>query len=228
MEEYFAVLWSCPLFQGIAEEDCAAVLHRLGGIVVRFGKRETILSEGAPVRSIGVVLSGSAQVVQVDYFGNRSIVANLEPSELFAESFACAGVSEMPVQVAANENDTAVLWIDPRRIMQPCGNDGGFQRKMLENLLKIMAAKNLAFRQKVEILSKRTTREKLMAYLMLQARRNHRSSFTIPFDRQELADYLGVDRSGLSAEISRLRREGVLRCARNHFELLPPSGSAPK
>ena len=226
MKEYFAVLRSCPLFQGIAEEDFAAVLDCLGGNIVRFAKRETILSEGEPVRYMGIVLSGSAQVVQVDYFGNRSIVANLEPSELFAESFACAGVKEMPVQVVANEDDTAVLWIDHLRITQPYGNDCGFYRKLIDNLLKIAATKNLAFHQKVEILSKRTTREKLMAYLMLQAKKNHSSSFTIPFDRQELADYLGVDRSGLSAEISKLRREGVFQCERNHFTLLSTLKSA--
>ena len=222
MKKYFAVLRSCPLFRGVAEEDLAAILGCLGAKVVRFAKRETILSEGEPVRYVGFVLSGSVQVIQVDYFGNRSIVANLEPSELFAESFACAGVKEMPVQVVANEEDTAVLWIDHLRVTQPCGKDCGFHRKMIDNLLRIAATKNLVFHQKVEILSKRTTREKLMAYLMLQAKKNHTSSFTIPFDRQELADYLGVDRSGLSAEISKLRKEGVIQSRRNHFELLWP------
>ena len=220
MKDFFKVLHCCPLFQGVAEDDFAAILDCLDAKVVRFAKRETILSEGDPVRSLGIVLSGSAQVVQVDYFGNRSIVANLEPSELFAESFVCAGVKEMPVQVVANEEDTAVLWIDHFRITQPCGKDCGFHRGLIDNLLKIVATKNLVFHQKVEILSKRTTREKLMAYLLLQAKRNHARSFTIPFDRQELADYLGVDRSGLSAEISKLRREGVFACERNHFELL--------
>ncbi len=220
MKKYFAVLRSCPLFRGIAEEDLTAMLGCLGANAARFVKGETILSEGEPVRSIGIVLSGSAQVIQVDYFGNRSIVANLEPSELFAESFACAGVKEMPVQVVAKEEDTAVLWIDPLRITRPCGRDCGFHRTIIDNLLNITATKNLVFQQKVSILSKRTTRDKLMAYLMLQAKKNRKSSFSIPFDRQELADYLGVDRSGLSAEISKLRREGVLRCRRNHFELL--------
>lgn len=226
MKDFFAVLRKCPLFQGLAEEKFTSILDCLGGNVVHFAKRETILSEGEPVRYMGIVLSGSAQVIQVDYFGNRSIVASLEPSELFAESFACAEVKEMPVQVVANEDGTQVLWIDQLRIRRPCGNDCGFHRELIDNLLKIAATKNLVFHQKVEILSKRSTREKLMAYLMLQAKKNHGSSFTIPFDRQELADYLGVDRSGLSAEISKLRREGVLQCEHNHFNLLSSAKSA--
>ena len=220
MKKFFSVLRKCPLFQGVTEDDLTAMLGCLEAKVVHFTARETILSEGEPVRFIGVILSGSARIVQMDYFGNRSIVAGIEPSELFAESFACAGVLELPVQVVANEDDTAVLWIDPLRITQPCGKDCGFHRELLGNLLKIVAAKNLIFHQKVEILSKRTTREKLMAYLLMQAKKNHGNSFVIPFDRQELADYLGVDRSGLSTEISKLRREGILNCERNHFELL--------
>lgn len=220
MKKYLPVLRKCPLFQGFAEEELTAMLGCLEAKVIRFAAKETILSEGEQVRFIGIVLSGSARIVQVDYFGNRSIVTNLEPSDLFAESFACAGVKELPVQVAANEDNTEVLWIDRLRIMQPCGNNCGFHRGLIDNLLKIIAAKNVMFHQKVEILSKRTTREKLMAYLLLQAKKNHAGSFTIPFDRQELADYLGVDRSGLSAEIGKLRREGILNCERNHFHLL--------
>ena len=223
MKKYFDVLRKCPLFQGVSEEDFAEVLDCLGTKVVRFAPKETILSEGEPVRCIGIILSGSARIVQVDYFGNRSIVASVEPSELFAESFACAGVKELPVQVVANEEDTVVLWIDHLRITQPCRKDCGFHRGLVDNLLKIVAMKNLVFHQKVEILSKRTTREKLMAYLLLQAKKNHGSSFAITFDRQELADYLGVDRSGLSAEIGKLRREGILNCERNQFELLQKS-----
>ncbi|MGM9606036.1 MAG: Crp/Fnr family transcriptional regulator [Oscillospiraceae bacterium] len=208
------------MFQGFTEGELTEMLGCLDAKTACFAKRETILSEGDPIHALGIVLSGSVQVVQVDYFGNRSIVTNLEPSDLFAESFVCAGVEKMPVQVASNEDGTAVLWIDRHRILRPCGKDCGLHQGLMDNLLKIAATKNLVLHQKVEILSKRTTREKLMAYLLLQAKKNHASSFTIPFDRQELADYLGVDRSGLSAEIGRLRREGIFNCERNHFELL--------
>lgn len=221
MKKYFNVLRKCPLFQTIADDDLFKMLGCLGAKVVSFPQKAAILSEGEAVRCVGIVLSGSAQIIQMDYFGNRSIVASIMPSELFGESFACAGVAAMPVNVVANE-DAAIMLIDHIRITQPCSDACEFHRKMMDNLLKIVAMKNLAFHQKLEITSKRTTREKLLAYLLLQAKKTKASRFEIPYDRQELADYLGVDRSGLSVEISKLRREGIIDCRRNHFELLRP------
>jgi len=159
------------------------------------------------------------QITRTDYYGNRSILGTAEASDLFGEAFACAGVSEIPVDVTA-EAPTDVLLVDYRRVAHPCDNACGFHRTLIYNLMKIIAAKNLAFHQKLEITSKRTTREKLMAYLLTQAKKSGGNSFSIPFDRQALADYLQVDRSGLSAEISKLRSEGILKSRRNYFELL--------
>ena len=219
MKKYFDVLRKCPLFKDIADENLMAMLGCLGVRVESFRKKETIIAEGTLAGHIGIILSGVAQIVQVDYFGNRNIVARVEPSELFGESFACAGVETMPVSVVADE-DTQILFIHCLRIMQSCSNACEFHRQMIYNLMKVIAAKNLAFHQKIEITSKRTTREKLMTYLLLQAKKHNSSRFEIPYDRQELADYLEVDRSGLSAEISKLRREGILKSRRNSFELL--------
>jgi len=148
-------------------------------------------------------------------------MAKLGPSELFAEAFALAGVDLMPVTVMAAE-DCEVMLIHVERITHPCSNSCGFHQQMIYNLMRILALKNLACNRKIEVTSKRTTRDKLMAYLMLEAKRAESSSFSIPFDRQELADYLEVDRSGLSSEIGRLRREGVLECERNRFILKTP------
>lgn len=219
MKEYFEVLQRCPLFQGIEAENLTAMLGCLDVRVAGFARRETIIAEGAAVRHIGIVLSGSAQVVRVDYFGNRSIVANVEPSELFGESFACAGVKVMPVSVVANE-DTQIMLVDCLKIIHSCGNACEFHRRMIYNLMKVVATKNLIMNQKLEITSKRTTREKLMTYLLLQAKKYKSNSFDIPYDRQELADYLEVERSGLSAEIGKLSREGIIKSRRSHFELL--------
>jgi len=219
MKKYFQILRQCALFREIEDGEMEEMLGCLGARVVIYGKKDTVIGEGEPVRYIGIVLSGRLQVVQVDYFGNRSIVGNLEPSDLFGESFACAGVIEMPVNVICAE-DSEVMLIDHHRIMYPCSSACGFHRKLIDNLLKVVAMKNLAFHQKIEIISKRTTREKLMAYLLLQAKIRNKSSFEIPYDRQELADFLGVDRSGLSAEIGKLRKEGILASERNQFKLL--------
>ena len=124
----------------------------------------------------------------------------------------------MPVDVVAAEN-TEILLIDAVKAMQPCSASCAFHQQFVRNLLKVVASKNLALRRKIEITSRRSTREKLMAFLLLQAKRTGSTSFSIPYDRQELADYLEVDRSGLSAEISKLRKEGVLECRKNRFTL---------
>lgn len=219
MKKYFEALRKCPLFNQIGDEDLTALLSCLGAKVESFGKKYTIFAEGKPAKYIGILLSGSAQVVQVDYYGNRSIIAGVEPSEMFGEAFACAGVMSVPVSVTANE-PCEVMLIDCGRIMHSCSSACSFHQQMIYNLMKSLANKNIMFHQKIEITSKRTTGEKLMAYLMLQAKKAGSNSFDIPFDRQELADFLEVDRSGLSAEISKLRSNGVLDSHRKHFKLL--------
>ena len=209
MKKYSSVLQICPLFQGIDEEQTTALLGCLGARVTSADKNELIFLEGDPARFVGIVLRGEVQVVREDYYGKRSIVGRIGPGQLFGESFACANVSALPVSVAATERSEVML-IDCRRLTMSCSNACSFHGRMIFNLMKIMAAKNLMFHQKIEITSKRTTREKLMDYLLLQAKEKGSNHFTIPFDRQELADYLEVDLSGLSAVISKLRAEGVL------------------
>lgn len=219
MKQYFEVLRKCPLFAQIGDEDLLSMLGCLGAKVKVFRKKETVLAEGEPARWIGIVLSGAVQILRVDYFGNRTIMGEVGPAELFGESFACAGVGAMPVDVTASE-DAEVLFIDCHRVLHSCNSACEFHRQLIFNLMGVMARKNLAFHRKIEITSKRSTREKLMAYLMLEAKRQGSRSFEIPYDRQELADYLEVDRSGLSAEIGKLRKEGVLNSQRSRFELL--------
>lgn len=189
-----------------------------------FQKGETIIAEGTEAKNIGIVLSGEAQIVQIDYFGNRNIVTNVMPAELFGESFACAGMETMPMDVMAKD-EVEVMLVDCQRITQTCSNACEFHRQLIYNLMKIVAMKNIAFHQKIEVTSKRTTREKLMTYLLIQAKRNNSSSFEIPYDRQELADYLGVDRSGLSMEIGKLCKKGVIRSKKNWFEIVGESES---
>ena len=218
MQKYMDSLTACPLFAGIGESDLTATLSCLGAYPRHFEKGEAILLEGEPVRWLGVVLCGAVQIVRMGYDGSRSILSKLGPAELFAEAFACAGMAAMPVDVVAAEK-ADVLLLSAERILHPCEHPCGFHHQMIYNLMRILATKNLAFHRRSEITAQRTTRGKLMTYLLLEARQAHSRSLTIPFDRQELADYLGVDRSGLSAEIGRLRREGVLSCTRNHFTL---------
>ena len=219
MEQYFSILKQSPLFAGIEERDLSPMLGCLGAKERQYKKGSSIFSEGEPAVYIGLLCSGAAQIERIDYNGNRTIVSVVDSGELFAESFACAGVERLPISVTATE-DCAVILLDCRRITQACCNACAFHQQMIYNLLKITAQKSIRLHQRAEIISHRTTRGKLMAYLTLQATQKSSTKFTIPFDRQELADYLEVDRSGFSAEISKLRKEGILTCRKSDFELL--------
>ena len=217
--EHLEILKCCPLFAQIEEEDLVPMLDCLGAREIEAAKGETVFWEGDPARDVGIVLSGQVQILQEDYYGNRVILGRVTPGELFGESFACAGVEALPVSFVAMER-SHILLLDCRRITTSCCNACAFHSRMVFNLLRVMADKNLHFHQKLQITSHRTTREKLMAYLLAQAKLRQTSQFTIPFDRQELADYLGVDRSGLSAEIGKLKTEGVIDCHRSTFKIL--------
>lgn len=219
MEQYFSVLEACPLFEKIERTDLPGLLGCLGARVVNRRKNQVIFAEGDPATHVGIVLRGSAQILREDYFGNRSIVAHVDVAELFAESFACAGIAALPVSVVAAE-DGEFMIIECSRITVSCSNCCSFHNQMVFNMLKVVASNNLVFNQKIEITSKRTTREKLMTYLLSQAKQKGSNSFAIPYDRQALADYLEVERSAMSAEISKLRKEGILESNRNQFTLL--------
>lgn len=219
MLKFQETLMNTPLFTGISPGDLEQMLQCLGAQFSCYQKNEAIFLEGTKVQSIGVVLSGKIQVVREDYYGNRNIVAHLGPGELFAETFACAGVPSAPVSVFATEK-SEILLLDCKKILSPCPSGCGFHRLLIENLLQVMARKNLYLSGKLDLLSRRTTREKLMAYLSGEAKKAGRSEFAIPFNRQELADYLGVERSAMSAQLCRMRDEGILAFDRNRFRLL--------
>ena len=219
MKKYLPILQECPLFDGIKEENLLTMLTCLGARIDRFDKKYTIFAEGSPARYIGIVLSGSAQILQVDYYGNRSILSHVRNGEVFAEAFACAEISSLPISVVANE-PCEIMLIECSHILHTCQNSCGFHQQLIFNMMKDLASKTVLFHQKIEVVSRRTTRDKIMTYLSQQAKKKNSNSFDIPYDRQELADYLEIDRSGLSAEISKLKKEGIIHSHKNHFELL--------
>ena len=219
LKNYLEILKKCPLFEGISDESLLRMLHCLGARVSVFDKKYTVFNEGAPAKYIGIVLSGEVQISQTDYFGNRSILGNIGKSEVFAEAFACAELNSMPVSATATEKSEIML-INAEHILYTCENHCGHHQKLIFNLMKDLARKTIMFHKRIEVTSKRTTREKLLAYLAMEAKEKGSDSFDIPFDRQELADYLEVERSGLSNEISKLRDEGIIENRKNHFTLL--------
>lgn len=219
MKEFFDTLLKCPLFDNIEYDNLGSMLSCLGAVIVSYEKNEIIISEGEAAKYIGIVLSGKVQLEKIDYNGNKSIITLIENPGIFGESFACAEAEKIPFNVIASEK-TKIMLIDCKKITTTCCNACEFHSRMIFNLLKIVATKNIILNQKAEITSKRTTEEKLMTYLLLQAKKTGSNSFVIPYNRQELADFLGVDRSGLSAEIGKLSKKGILESKRNYFKLL--------
>jgi CRP-like cAMP-binding protein len=209
MEHFFENLLHCPLFHGIEQSDLHSMIKCLDGKTITITKGSPVFMEGAPAQFVGVVLSGTVQVVREDYYGNRSVLTILQPGELFAEVFSFAGLKTMPVSVIAIK-DSNVLLLDCKRVLTSCSNSCHFHSLLLKNLLQEMAQKNLVLSQKIRYMSQKTTKEKLMAYLLDQAKQHGSSEFTIQLDRQALADYLGVERSAMSAEISKLKRSGQI------------------
>lgn len=219
MKKYLNILKKCPLFEGIDDTELLGLLSCLGAKVDFFDKKYTVICEGNSARYIGIVLSGSVQIMQVDYFGNRNIITEIGEGDMFGEAFACAEMEKIPVNIIAAE-PSEIMLIDSRHILLTCSNACGFHQKLIFNLMKDLAEKTLVFHSKLDIISKKTTSEKLMAYLMNEARVQGKNSFLIPFDRQELADFLGVDRSGLSVEIGKLKRARIIDNHKNHFTIL--------
>lgn len=219
MEKYFEILKGCALFAGIEERDLLPLLSCLAAKNVQFEKNSTVFRCGEAILSFGIVLSGQVQIYQDDYFGNRSILGNVGPGSLFGESFAFAEIKELPVS-AVTVTESEIMFIDCGRLASPCVNACSFHGRLIRNLMNIIARKNVMLTQKIEFTSKRTTRDKLLSYLSSEAQKAKSSSFSIPYSRQELADYLSVDRSAMSAELGRLRDEGILSFRKNWFDLL--------
>jgi len=221
MKEYLSVLAACPLFRSIHPDDLLRMLNCLDGQIVVYAKGQIILHQGDPASTFGVVLKGTAQVIRGNTHGSHVILSSLEPGSLFAESFACAALEALPVQVVA-VTDVVVLLLKHTRVTHACRKGCLSHSRLVTSLLEVVARKNLSLNQKLDIVMQRTTRDKLIAYLHCLEREAGSPRFTIPFARQELADYLGVDRSAMSTELSKLKADGLIAFHKNTFELLHP------
>lgn len=221
MEKYFDLLQHNPLFSTISREELGSLMHCLGAKALKIPKGDPIFLEGDPAGFIGIVLEGSIQIVRDDFYGARSLLAHAEPGDIFAETFACAGVQTMPVSGYA-ARDSQVLLLECRKMLTVCTNACRFHNALVKNLLQVVSQHNLVLTRKIQFMSRKTTRDKLLSYLLDQAKQKGSPEFTIPLDRQALADFLGVERSAMSAELSKLRRDGVLECKGSRFRLLEP------
>lgn len=218
MKEFLSLLKRTALFNGIDEAEIEAMLGCLGAKTADFGKGEYLLRVGDSPEALGLLLSGSVLVVQEDYWGNRNIRARIMPGQVFAESFACVPGAVMDVSVLADE-PSRVLWLNVGRVLHTCPTACSHHSRMIRNLLSDLAANNLRTNEKLTHISRRSTREKLLSYLSAEAQRQGKSEFSIPFNRQQLADYLSVERSAMSAELSKMQKDDLLSVVKNCFSL---------
>ncbi|NLT18187.1 MAG: Nitrogen fixation regulation protein FixK [Firmicutes bacterium ADurb.Bin080] len=208
-----------PLFEGITEKDILPLLSCLTFKEREFSPGETILAEGERVDSVGLVISGGAHISMNDFWGNRSIVADLGPGDIFGEVYALSGGTNLSgVEVVAYQS-SEILFLNFKRMITVCSSACDFHNRLISNLLKIVGEKNLMITEKMRCLTKRSTREKLLSYFSLESKKQGKNQISIPFNRQELADYLSVDRSAMSAELSRMKEEGIIDYRKNSFVL---------
>ena len=218
-DEFSLTISKCPLFTGIAESDLEMLLACLSSRRQSYDKDGFVIMAGERVSDIGIVLSGRVLVLKEDFWGNRTILSEIEAPGLYAEAFSCAEEKVFPVSVMATEK-TEVLFLDYKRVVTSCTSACAIHAALIQNMLRIISRKNIALVDKIEHITKRTTREKLLSYLSEQARLKGSNIFSIPFDRQELADYLAVERSAMSAELSKMRGAGLINFHKSSFELL--------
>ncbi len=207
------ILEKSPLFAGMGEEQITVLLDSLHSREQGYGKGEYLRRAGEQTAEMGLLLAGQVHILREDFWGRCRILGNVMPGDLFGEAFACAG-QPMTVSVQAVA-DCRVLYLSCQSLLQP----GGEEDILRCRLLGILAAKNQRLVGKMEHMGQKTTREKLLSYLSEQAQLAGRQEFVIPFNRQQLADYLGVERSAMSAQLSQMQKEGILDYKRSWFRL---------
>lgn len=217
---YYEYLKDSELFKGLTRSEIEELLPCMNAYERHYEKNGAILRSGEPCDAFGVILSGRVNVVKDDFWGNRNIIGQFGDGQMFAETFSCVPVP-LEVSVIAAER-SRILFLSPVAILTDCPNHCAFHRRLMQNFMSIIAMKNLLLTRKMDHITKRSMRRKLLSYLSDMSNRSNSPYFAIPFNRQELADYLSVDRSALSAELSRLKKEGVLDYYKNRFRLLKP------
>lgn len=218
MKEYVSILKHTRLFSGVGEEEIDAMLGCLQARVGTYQKGEYVCRQGEYLSHLMVLVEGNLHIQRDDYWGNRSIVSRVGIGELFGEAYASPDSGNLMNDVVAVEKST-VLLLDVKRVLTVCSSACRFHSLVVQNLFFAISEKNRKLMGKLDHMSKRTTREKLLSYLSEEASRHSSATFTIPFNRQQLADFLSVDRSAMSNELCKMRDEGLLVFEKNKFTL---------
>lgn len=213
------VIRNSALFNGIKKEEMETMLHCIGGYEKTCSKGEYLGLENESVRYIGLVLSGMVQMIKEDVWGNRTVLNFIKPGQLFGETFAC-GVNATASVTFYASTSVKVLLLPFDRVMHTCSNSCLFHHLLIENMVTMIAAKNRSLMEKIDVISKKTLREKILTYLSLQAQEQGANYFEIPLGRTELAAFLCADRSALTRELASMKEDGILDYEKNTFRLL--------
>lgn len=208
-----------PLFDHIAPDERTAMLGCIGYHIENFKRGEVVHFEAENIRHIGILLSGTVDMVKEDIWGSRTLLLRVRKNEMFGETFACGEDNSSLVTFSVSE-DAKILFLPFDRVMHSCTMACRFHHQLIENMVHIIAKKNRDLMRKVEVVSRRTIREKLLAYLSLQAQEQGNRYIEIPFGRLELAEYLCVDRSALTRELAKMKDEGLIDYDKNCFRIL--------
>lgn len=218
MEKYLFVLKGCPFFSGMTEAEILNILRCVDATILNKQREEYIFRAGESTQVMGLVLKGSVLIIQEDLWGHRNIMAKITAGDFFAEPYAATPGSVLNISVVANE-DAEILLLNVNRLLSVCPTACTHHTKLIRNLVSVLANKVLMFNNKITHMSKRSTREKLLSFLSSESIRQGKLSFDIPYDRQQLADYLCVERAAMSVELGKLKKEGILDTDKNHFVL---------
>lgn len=219
MKQFIPILKQTKLFSGVGDDEISSMLSCLGATLRVYKRGEFVLRQGERLSEIMVLVEGNLHIQSDDYWGNRSILGEICAGEMFGEAYAAPESGALLNDVAA-VTDSAVVCFDVKRILTSCSSACRFHTIVVQNLFFAISEKNRKLVQKLGVLSKRSTREKLISYLSEQSKKQNSASFSIPFNRQQLADFLSVDRSAMSNELCKMRDEGLIRFEKNRFVLL--------
>lgn len=214
----YAFITRTVLFKGLSEAETERMLKELSAYERSFHKDDVIYHAGDVVRCLGIVLTGSVNIVMNYYWGSSNIFGHIAAGEIFAETYSAIPGKELAVDVIAAE-DCSILFIDTGRLLE-ADDTGSLQGRMIRNLLRISSQKNLNLSARMMHTASRSIRQRLLSYLSEQAIAHDSSTFTIPFSRQQLADYLNVERSALSNELSKMQKDGLISYHKNEFSLI--------
>ena len=206
------------IFDNIAQENREAMLKCINAYTKEFTKGDFVLSSEDSPMLMGVLQRGSVHMVTEDMWGSRSLLCMQEPGDLMGETFACAREENYTIGYQA-VSDCQVLFMDFGRVMHTCDMMCAFHHRLIENMVKMIAAKNLEFIKKIDVMSKMHMREKILTLLSQYAAAAGSQTFVMPMGRVRMAEYLCVDRSAMSRELAKMAEEGLIEFEHSRFTL---------